>query len=248
MDSIWTSGDIVTTVVSFILIFGITITIHELGHLLVGLLQGFKFIWFVIGPLGIRRNEKNTLEIYFEKNLGHWGGMCATSPVIIDETTIKKFSKALLGGPIFSIFIGFLLVSDLFREIYFLNTIGAMSLIIGIVCLIPMKNGSDGYTDGGRLIRLHRKQTQKAELIALTISTLATQWMASQMNAININPSDFQFLMNEQDSDAKVFGHYFQCLYYRDKQEEQKYQDAKNAFIKLDVEMSIKEPYMADLK
>lgn len=237
--------DLLITLGSLVLIFGITIIIHELGHLLAGLLQGFKFMLFVIGPIGICRNKNNRLELYLEKNLGLWGGACAVVPVVNDETTVKKFSTALLGGPIFSISIGFLLMSNLFRQNLFLNAIGMMSLIIGMFCLIPMKNGPGAYTDGGKVIRLYRKKTQKIEMATLN---LTIQWMANQMNAVNINPRDFQFLMNEPDPNAKTVGYYFQCLYYQDNQEEKKYQDAKNAFIELDVEMSIKKLYMADLK
>ena len=38
--------------------------IHELGHVIVGLANGWKFYMLVIGPLGFRLNEKDKVVCY----------------------------------------------------------------------------------------------------------------------------------------------------------------------------------------
>ena len=40
----------------------VVLGVHELGHLIAGLVQGFRFELFVVGPLGIRREEEKTLK------------------------------------------------------------------------------------------------------------------------------------------------------------------------------------------
>ncbi len=46
----------------------IAIFIHELGHLLAGLIQGFKLQLFVVAFLGIKRVD-DKIEFYFNKEL-----------------------------------------------------------------------------------------------------------------------------------------------------------------------------------
>jgi hypothetical protein len=44
------------------------ILLHELGHLVAGIIQGFKIELFVVGFLGIKR-ENNKLKFYFNTNV-----------------------------------------------------------------------------------------------------------------------------------------------------------------------------------
>ena len=40
----------------------LAIAIHELGHLLAGLVQGFSFELFIVGPLGVKRDENRKIK------------------------------------------------------------------------------------------------------------------------------------------------------------------------------------------
>ncbi|WP_422486849.1 hypothetical protein [Gudongella sp. DL1XJH-153] len=47
----------------------ISIAVHELGHILVGLKEGFKFYLFVAGPFGLKRDENDKIIFYIEKDV-----------------------------------------------------------------------------------------------------------------------------------------------------------------------------------
>ena len=87
---------------------------HELGHLITGLMLGFRFELFVIGPLGIKR-EGDKIKVYFNKNLGHYGGLAATTPVSDDPDNARKLGLICLAGPIASI-----ILSIIFGILYLL--------------------------------------------------------------------------------------------------------------------------------
>ena len=92
---------------NIIMIFTV-LSFHELGHLIAGLMQGFRFELFVVGPLGIKR-EKDKIKIYLNKNIQYYGGVAATLPVNINPNNGKKFANLLLAGPIASILLAIIL-------------------------------------------------------------------------------------------------------------------------------------------
>lgn len=143
--------------------------VHELGHIVVGLIKGWKFYLLIIGPLGITVDEGDNIKFYLEKRVIMWGGAGCTLPKEVNENNIKIWSKVLLGGPLASIIMGmiFLPVGIITGNIVFL-LLGAMPLAMGIICILPLplKTGIL-YTDGGRLSRLHKGGQEADEEIAL---------------------------------------------------------------------------------
>ena len=76
--------------VSFIPCYIIAGGIHELGHVILGVFQQFRFYLFVVGPFGIKKDEAGKVKLYFEKNVSLWGGVSATLPSDLDSNNFKK--------------------------------------------------------------------------------------------------------------------------------------------------------------
>lgn len=162
----------------FILITGIillgflAIAVHELGHLVTGLVQGFRFELFVVGFLGIKREDEKVYW-YFNKNLSLFGGVAATSPPDNHPDNAKKFARILLAGPIASI----LFALFCFPLAFLLGGIPGMILYTGAIIsislffatTIPSKTGVF-FTDRKRYQRLVTPgKDQEVELAMLSI-------------------------------------------------------------------------------
>ncbi|PTM09230.1 MAG: hypothetical protein DA408_18895 [Bacteroidetes bacterium] len=156
-----------------VLVMGIVaLGLHELGHLLAGLGQGFQFQLFVVGPLGIKR-EDDRIKVYLNKDLGAFGGMAATSPVTDDPANARKFARLILAGPLASVvFGGLLLGASLLVPTPFnilLFTGGAISLAVFLATTIPSQTGMF-FTDRKRYQRLTTPgKDQEVELALLRI-------------------------------------------------------------------------------
>jgi len=213
---------IVLAVISFIL----ASATHELGHVLTGLIEGFKFHLFVAGPLGVKRDENDRIVVYFEKDISLWGGIAATLPQEADQDNYKKFGRLLLGGPLISILIGTVsLIPGVLIDQIFLTLFGLMSIGMGMVSLIPMRNGAF-YTDGGRWLRMHKNEATKA--VEMAIWNL-TQNAIIQGDYTNANLDEILILKNDGDVRTQYLGHYFACQYYKANQDSENLEIAKAA-------------------
>lgn len=188
--------------VFFIVLF--VLVIHELGHLIAGLLQGFRFELFVVGPLGIKR-EDDKIKVYFNKNLGFYGGVAATLPVDDNPNNINKYANLILAGPIASL----LLAIICFSFVYFFNfteekllvIAGAASIGIFFATTIPSKTGAF-FTDRKRYQRLlSNSKDRKVEMALLRILGIYSRDNNSYKN-VNINDID----LVTEDLDYKYFG------------------------------------------
>lgn len=185
--------------------------IHELGHVIVSLRYGWKLSLLIIGPIGIKRSENNKLNFYLEKRPIMWGGAAFATPVYECKDNLKIFSKSLLGGPIASIVAGcvFLLVCLFHFHLVWL-LLGIMPLLMGIVCLLPMKNGFT-YTDGKRWSRLRNGGQDEAEEVALW-KLMERDIFKKDVSTLQLE--DFEALLNAKLPEHRYYGHYYQYLYY----------------------------------
>lgn len=169
--------------------FLVASALHEGGHLLAGLAQGFKFHWFVAGPIGIRRNDQDKITLYMETNLSLWGGISATIPKTVRDENIGKFANVLLAGPLASLIVGcFGLWIALQWDLAFLLLVGAMSIGMAVSTLMPLKNGAF-YTDGARWLRmLPGAKTRKLEaaIWELTQASIVHGYGAIDLNAVAV--------------------------------------------------------------
>jgi hypothetical protein len=102
-----TTKEKVFNVVGIFLSKFIVLGVHELGLLVTGLVHGFRFDLFVVGPLGLKR-ENDTIKLYFNKNIGFYREVAGTSPKETYPDNAQKFAQVLLAGPITSLLFGLL--------------------------------------------------------------------------------------------------------------------------------------------
>jgi hypothetical protein len=204
---------ILFTVLLAIFCYIISSAVHELGHILTGIKQGFKFYLFIVGPFGFRRNENDKIIFYLEKDISFWGGLGATIPVEENSNNYKKFGYVLLGGPIASLIFGalWLPLGIITKNIFFL-LLGTMPLAMGITCLMPLRNGAF-YTDGGRWLRMHKNGKTKAVEIAIWN---ITQKAIIEGSFAKANLDEIMVLINDEDIRTKYMGYYYAYCFYKD--------------------------------
>jgi hypothetical protein len=167
-----TQKDKIILIIGVIIIMHFVLLIHELGHVVMGLLQRFRFELLVVGLLGIKREEEK-IKIYLNKNFGYYGGLGLTVPKDDSSDNLRKFANVLLAGPIASIVFA---VMCFFMVNYLANpygvivfTAGLASFGIFLATTIPSRSGMF-YTDRKRYQRLMTAgKDQKVELAMLTI-------------------------------------------------------------------------------
>ncbi len=196
-----------------ILCFIISSAVHELGHIFIGIKEGFKFYLFVVGPFGLKRNEEDKVKFYIEKDISLWGGLSATIPTVENADNYRKFGRVLLGGPMASLIFGSIwLPFGIIKGSLFLLLLGAMPLSMGAACLIPARNGAF-YTDGGRWLRMHKNADTKA--VEAAIWNL-TQNAIIQGNYAKANFDEIMILINDKDIRTSYLGHYYAFCFYKD--------------------------------
>ena len=219
--------EIIVYILISVLCYVVSGIVHELGHIIIGLMNGWKFSLFILGPLGLKVDENGHIKAYFEKRISLWGGVGGTFPKEIKEDNIKIWSKILLGGPLASIIMGaiFLPLGIIKDNIIFI-LLGAMPLAMGIVSIlpIPLKTGIL-YTDGGRLIRLNKGGQEADEENALFKLT-EYQNISGDFSKFDINCIDP--LLRSKDISINYYGYYYKFQYYKEISDKEK----MNFFIK----------------
>ena len=194
-------------------IFGILLAalfvlgVHELGHLTMGLYHGFRFELFVVGPLGIKR-ENDSIKVYFNTDFALFGGIASTSPSAQQVDVPKKFAQVLLAGPIISMLFALVcfvlvpIIGNPFASIAF--TAGAISLGIFIVTTFPERTGVF-YTDRKRYQRLITPgKEQDVELAILRI-----MGNFSKDNSYkDVNLEDIETLLSAELPFFKLYGYF----------------------------------------
>lgn len=205
------------------------LAVHELGHLITGLLQGFRFELFVVGHLGIKR-EDDRIKIYLNKNLGYYGGVAATSPVGDDPKNALKLARVLLAGPLASLlFAGFCFLSAYWagKPLGFSFYVGGViSIAIFFATTVPSRTGMF-FTDRKRFQRLVLPgKDREVELAMLNILGK----FAKDNSYKNIDRRDIDVLVADDLAFVKFMG-YFNLICYQlehdgvvDAEVEQQYQ------------------------
>lgn len=165
-----------TGILAFIVSLLIIIPVHELGHLVCGLLSGYKFVSFRIFNLTfINIDGKIRVKHY---SVAGTGGQCLLSPpdLPLDKipTTLYNF-----GGVLANIILGLIVLPLLWLDahpfvheavVIFLLTDAFLILINGV----PMKVSGAG-NDGYNIMKLGKNLTSKRSLIVMLKSNEAIQ-------------------------------------------------------------------------
>lgn len=187
--------------------------VHEAGHIVAGLAQGFRFHWFVAGPLGLKRDDNGKVRFYLERNVSLWGGLGATVPQDSSPDNYRKFALVLLGGPLMSVAVGAICLALAGASgLMFVTLVGAMSLGMGLVSLMPTRNGAF-YTDGGRWLRMHRSGVHRQEELAL--------WNLTQSAIITgthelASLDEIKVLTDSVGARTRYLGHYYAFCHFKD--------------------------------
>ena len=177
---------------SLVLAWFVAITVHEFGHIVGGWLGGMRFWMCMIGPLRIQQKE-NRIAIDFKRNVTSLSGFVVMLPVSPDHIQ-RRMVLLIGGGPLFSL-LGAILIfgvsylidiligsttDSLAFSVFqgFLASLAALSLIAGVITLIPRQ--TFGFaTDGRRLLNLLRGgvkgQQEAATLAVMSLSTAGTR-------------------------------------------------------------------------
>lgn len=176
------------------------VLVHELGHIVGGLSQGFRFMLLVVGPLKLsRKDEQAPVRLSLNTSLELAGGIAACIPQ--GEHALAQRSKwMVLGGPLASVVLALLCTVLLALSApaawsALVLMLGAVSGALAVVTIIPMRNGNF-VTDGRRFLQLHREGPEArrdAAQLAITVklqSGARVDDMPRDQIAALLEPSD----------------------------------------------------------
>lgn len=213
------------------------LSFHELGHLTTGLVQGFRFELFVVGPLGIKRENKK-IKIYFNTDPSYYGGIAATMPIDENPDNAKKFARILLAGPLASLLLAiiglltFSFVGEPFDFILF--SLGAISLGIFFATTLPAKSGLF-FSDRKRFQRLIKPG--KDQEVELALFRIMGNYSKSESYK-NLNIKDIEILIQEDSAFFKFYGLFCMKAYLMENKNdiseefEKQYSEASNKISK----------------
>lgn len=139
--------EIILFIIGAIVCYLISSMIHEMGHVVCGLLHHWKLYMLVVGPMKLyRENMDSKIKMGIEKNTILWGGVGGTLPVKESEENVKVWGKILLAGPLTSIVFGILMLPVfIVTKNIFALLLCLMPIAMGAMCIIPMKMKRRGY-------------------------------------------------------------------------------------------------------
>lgn len=155
-------------------VFGIALlvlAIHELGHVVFGLIGGLNFKFMTVGPITIQK-EKGKVRIRENKSWAYFGGVATLVPPSIETPNLsKKWAWMTLGGPItsllFGITSGYIYMVSYYQYLLYISF---FHFAIFAVTIAPIKGMlmSDGMQF---LILIKGDEKAKQNLYAIQISS-----------------------------------------------------------------------------
>lgn len=139
---------LITGVISFIL----QVIVHEAGHLVFGLLSGYKFISFRIFDFKIIKDQNGELKIRFERLAGTGGQCLMRAPEYVEGEF--RYKLYLLGGVTFNLV--FSIVFWLVLPSYYTLLFALIGFALAFLNLIPM-----GFNDGMTYYHASKDETTR---------------------------------------------------------------------------------------
>ena len=160
------------------LVYAIHLVLHETGHLVAGLMTGYKFVSFRIGSIIIIKNKEGKIEFKRMTVLGTEGQCLMCPPDVPTEECPYKLYH-LMGGltnlviGLISVILSIILPKGMLNFCLF-ETSAVLGFMLGITNLMPTKiNGTQN--DGYNLVDLGRNQFAKKALnLVLSLNALIT--------------------------------------------------------------------------
>jgi hypothetical protein len=217
----------------------LALAIHELGHLISGMKQGFEFKLFVVGILGIKKNNHNKIKIYLNRNLGQFFGVVGVQPKEMAVNIADKMASVCISGPIASLiyavvcfaFYHYNSILELTPFIqHILSVSMAASLAIFFATVIPNKTGVL-FSDRKRYQRLKSTgvdRDSELSLISLAIKT------STEKSYKNIDLDDVQKLKASNDDMSRCFGSIYAYGFYVENGDFEKAEKEKTVLYQLE--------------
>ncbi len=139
---------LIAGVISFIL----QVIVHEAGHLVFGLLSGYKFVSFRVFDFKIIKDENGKLSFRYERIAGTGGQCLMRAPEYVEGKF--KYKLYLLGGVIFNIV--FSIVFWLILPSYYTLLFALIGFTLAFLNLIPM-----GFNDGMTFYHASKDETTR---------------------------------------------------------------------------------------
>ncbi|QWU47573.1 site-2 protease family protein [Bacillus sp. NP247] len=154
--------------------FGIALLvliIHELGHVIFGLMGGLNFKFMTVGPITIQK-EKGKVRIRENKLWAYFGGVAMLVPSSIETPNLsKKWAWLTLGGPItsllFGITFGYIYMVSYYQYLLYFSV---LHFVIFAATIVPIKGTflSDGMQF---LILIKDDEKAKQHLYTIQVSS-----------------------------------------------------------------------------
>lgn len=141
------------------------IIIHEAGHLVMGLLTGYKFLSFRIGSLTLVKTPEGLKLRKF--TIPGTGGQCIMIPPETDDPEASPYFWYNAGGGLFNILTALLcipfilLTGGMVSKCFFLFAV--ISVAFAIMNLAPMRRGQIA-NDGGNILQLYQNPYDRGVL------------------------------------------------------------------------------------
>ena len=142
--------NIIFLLLAGVIAFVLQIIVHEAGHLVCGLISGYKFVSFRVFDFKIIKDENGKLNFRYEKIEGT-GGQCLMRASEYVEGKFK-FKLYLLGGVIFNVL--FSIVFWLILPSYYTLLFALIGFTLAFLNLIPM-----GFNDGMTFYHASKDET-----------------------------------------------------------------------------------------
>jgi len=144
--------NIILLLIAGVIAFILQVIVHEAGHLVFGLLSGYKFISFRVFDFKIIKDENGKLKIRYERLPGTGGQCLMRAPEYVEGKF--KYKLYLLGGVIFNIV--FSIVSWLILPSYYTLLFALIGFTLAFLNLIPM-----GFNDGMTFYHASKDETTR---------------------------------------------------------------------------------------
>ncbi|MFT3917170.1 MAG: hypothetical protein QM704_24710 [Anaeromyxobacteraceae bacterium] len=160
----------------------LALLLHEAGHVLGGLSQGFRFLFLAAGPLWLERGPGGRgLAVRLNRIPATWGGVAACVP-LDDRAIVRRMAVLAAGGPAMSL----ALAAGAWAAARAVAPGTGLAVVLGVTALAsglfflataqPFGAGGGFMSDGGRLRALLSggpRAAREAALLSLTAASTA---------------------------------------------------------------------------
>lgn len=223
-------GGILAIFALLILSYFTVIALHELGHLLTGLAQGFRFYMYIVGFLGVKRDENERIKVYFNTDMQLFGGIAGSFPTQEEPGVLRKMAWVVAAGPLTTLLTGILFTWGAWAMLYnltpdatslykllngFLLFSALLSIAIFGATTIPNRTGPF-FTDRARFFRLIRggkaAEIEQAMFELITLSYAGKRYR-------DLNKLSIELIKTDSSQMMQSISDYYAYYYHLDRKE-----------------------------